>query len=356
MMRTMAIAVSMLAGVAAAQVNPVELPTEAPAWATPISERNAALAYHRVWLVGSHAIDRIDTLAQELEDWQIQPGSTIEQELESQQDLIADLIEATTIATCDWQTRYEDGVAAAVPHTRFIRKSVRVLAADASRLVRDDDLDAAAVRIAAMYDLARHVSDDSVLISSTVGTAIGAIASERTAAMLDTKAPSSEGAATILAAIARLDPKDPYNTRRALLREGEMFVSSIVRDVEAEGPGAGSAFVAITEAVGGDPTAIMRMGDRGDEAIRHEAGLAMAFYRDAAAAWHMPDAQDRLTAIENALDRGEYGSMVSIIAPSVSSLHAMNTKSVDMVNSARSRLESAANQNQPGQAGRREAR
>lgn len=354
MKRAMMVAWASVAPLAGAQVVPVELPEQMPEWATPMQERNAALAYHRLWLVNQLALDDIASkVASSESGFDFEAGSDLDVAVASNDELIADLLEATRIPRVDWQTPYERGVGAELPHLQQMRASARVLAADAARLVRDGDIDGASQRLAAMYDLARHASDDRVLIASLVGIAIGSLASERVGALLDEHALSPEARQSILAAIDRMDPVDPFFVRRALLSEGEVIAVSLLSRTEAD---RGHEKVGNVDGVVGghtDAIELLAAGAESDEALRNQVARFLAFYRDANAVWEHRDAQARLAALTQAVAAGEYGLIAPVIIPAVDRMRAASDQGAAALAETRSRLEAAGNPSDTGQDGRR---
>ena len=359
MIRPIAVTLAMVVVKAPAQVVPAELPEGPPAWAVPMAERNAALAYHRTWLMGHAALDEITLQVTSSEaGFDFEAGSELDLALSSNAELIADLLEATRIPDADWQTSYEDGIGAALPHLQKIRATARALAADAARMAREGDIDAAADRLAGMYDLARHSASDRVLIASLVSIAVGSLASERVGALLDGHEVSPEARQTILAAIDRMDPGDPFHTKRSFMGEGEMVVAALVRDLEDNNTdrGTGAAFVGVVGAMAGDASALGRIAQSDPGVLRRDAGLMLAFYRDVISAWDRPDAAERIRALESASARQEYGAMVTLLAPSISRAHQVDRNGLATLAEIRARLEAGAATDQSGRAGERSSR
>lgn len=364
MNRLKVVAICLIAGSAlpaTAQVVPAELPESPPAWAVPIAERNAALAYHRAWSIAGRVIDMISDRSVELESWAIPEGSRIESMLVDHQEGITDLIEATTIADVDWQTPYDQGVGAALPHLQQMRKSARVLAADAARLARDGDIDGASTRLAAIYDLARHASTDHVVISSLVGIAIGEFASERVDELLDRGQLTADARGRLLAAIDRLDADDPFRARRSFLAEGEMVAAALIDAIENSRPRLTAACAGPAGIVGGDPEVLAELEASigGPEALRADLPMYLALHRDIAAAWSAPDAADRLAAIDVLASEGAYGTLARLIAPAAAAANAADTRTKASLERIEQRLRDAtvrSDADQPGRAGRNEAR
>lgn len=313
-------------GVANAQVVPAELPDGPPAWATPVEQRNAAIAYFRAWMAHGDAGVAISEAMSELDNgYEFPAGSPMDDLLIEHQDYVADLIAAAMIPQADWEIQYERGVYAMLPHLGRLRNSARLLIADASRLARDGDVDGAALRLAAVYGVARHSRPDRVIISSLVSTAITALANQQVEALLARGDLTQTARERLLDAVEQFEQDDPFWSRKSLRAEGEMMTGWI-RD-RYTGTTAGADLLNDMVEMGGsgegfDDRLTNPLFYADGQALRAQLRLMYAFYRDTDAIWDEADAQDRFTVMQQGIHAGMYGSLGKIMVPAMKRFHS----------------------------------
>lgn len=307
---------------APAQVMPAELPDGPPAWATPMAERNAALAYYRTWLVHEAALENLQQAMIEVEDpYALGEASPLDALLDEHQDLVADLIEAGMIPEADWEMQFERGVGALLPHLAKVRNSARILCADAVRVLEAGDAEGAALRLAATYGLARHTMPDRVVISSLVSIAIARLADERVEQLLASGMLTAEARDLLLEALGRFEDEDPFFARRSITAEGEMMTLWIRENFK--GKTAGAELLNELVVMGGTDDGLAgRLTNpvfyADGPALEAELRRMLAFYRDMVSLWDEPDATDRLKVLESAIQTGQYGPLAKILAPALS--------------------------------------
>jgi hypothetical protein len=265
------------------------------------------------------------------------------QELDNAQKLIEQLVWASRLDRCDFGLMYQEGWSVLLPHLGKMRSASRILRSDAWRKLDAGEADAAADRLAAIYDMSRQVSRDRVLISSLVGMAMAAHAHVLTNRALEERSLTDAGRDALIAALERFEPDDPFNARECVKMEGVVSLGWLAKEF-GDGPDAGARFLNLTpgmgavlepaptngapsDAVAHDPSAI-------ENRIRHLDGAGLVaearrltpLYEQAVAAWELPDASDRLNALSALVEVGAFGDLGSIFAPALGHVHATDTK------------------------------
>lgn len=251
-------------------------------------------------------------------------------------ETVRQVMEATKLRKCDFEPPWEQGVEVLLPHLGKMRTYTRLLRADARRLEIEGDADAAAERLAAMVRLARHATNDHILISALVGTAIG------NAAMLETEDALAAGRltrsarATVLAAISTLDSDDPFAIKPALRGEQRWILEWV--KATFRGPDAGKKLVATGYLSPGESdrssktlAAIQAISNMNEKQLHEAADRATQYYDKTISVWSKPDAAEQLKSAEADLERGEFGHIAQVFAPAV-------TKAFDASRKAESRI------------------
>jgi hypothetical protein len=155
--------------------------------------RNAALGYWRIWHWYADELDgtferagwyiaevpedpeeRAEWQKDFEERWNPAWGDRNDPSFLEDEDLqwaIDRLILAASYERCDFDPALEEGIPALFPHLGELRTSVRLLCADARRVAREGDSDAAIERLEAALTTARRAENDRMIISSLVSMA-----------------------------------------------------------------------------------------------------------------------------------------------------------------------------------------
>ena len=311
-----------MAAAAGAQVVPAELPEHPPAWVTPMAERNAALAYYRTWIVHEDALENLREAMLEIEDpYSLGKDNPLDAVLLNHQDLVADLIEAGMIPQANWEMQYERGIGALLPHLAHVRNSARILCADAARLVREGDADGAALRLAAVYGVARHTIPDRLVIASLVSVAIARLADGRVEDLLASGTLTAKARDALLTALEQFDQDDPFLARQSIMAEGELMTLWIRENFT--GPTAGAELLKQLAVLNDDDEGLANRLTNpvfyaDGPALEAELRRMLGYYRDSAAIWDEPDAADRFEVMLKAVQTNQYGTLTKILAPSLS--------------------------------------
>ncbi len=301
---------------------------------------NAALLYYRYWL--GMGDDLREALYEEYSsdpDWR--PSPKLSQIISEHPDVIRGLLKATTVEHCDWGVETEEGIYALLPHLSELRRSARLLRADARRLLDADEIEAASERVAALYRLSAHAASDPVLISSLVSVAILHLAGREVEEIVATGSLTTTARDTMLKAIDTLDPEDPGHIRRGILEERSVFLGWFQRTFR--GPDAPRRMLAMLEDIGSPPTpedreALIAMSEQDLVADFEQAAR---FFDAVDSIWYEPDALDRAAQIDELVERGHYGISGKILLPGVTKVYQQAMDSAEELRRIRRLLETA---------------
>ncbi|HZW08809.1 MAG TPA: hypothetical protein VFF69_02815 [Phycisphaerales bacterium] len=232
------------------------------------------------------------------------------------QPLIERLVWASNLEHCDFGVMYQDGWGALLPHLGKMRAASRILRADAWRQLESGDPDAAAARLAAIYNAARHVSRDRILISSLVGIAIAAHAHQLTEHMLEHGTLTDEGRDLIIAALERFEADDPFNTRECIKMEGAITIGWLAKEY-GDKADAGALLLELSPDPELDPGHAANIRRLNGAAVVAEARRLTPFYEQALRLWDRPDAAERLDALSAMGEVGAYGELGRLFAPAL---------------------------------------
>lgn len=321
---------------AAALVSPVALasshlaPPEArqdPDFSKPAS--NAALLYLRTWMLEvDNSLRKVAEINWADPAFAITPEVT--EALAANRGQVEGLLRAASAPDCDWGVDYDLGFEALLPHLSKLRSSARLLAVEARVKAIQGDPDAAAQRVAAILNMARHGSGDRLIIVSLVAQAIANLGADVT----DVIRPSltNTGREAILAAARQLDTPDAFGARAAIRGEGVMIQKWV--KARCTGPDAGKKFVQlILPAVeGGENNASgevqLKLGSADEATLHADLDKAIRVSNDALAIWDQPDAADRLKEIASRVETGQYGIAARAIAPAFTRYHTATQKAL----------------------------
>lgn len=284
------------------------------------SPTNAALLYGRALrLIGPDALKTMQVDAKANPGWMTgEVAAGIEQHAGS----LKLVVEAAQLATCDWGVEYEKGPLALLDHLSPMRQLTRVLDARAQIALANGDSSAAARDVATILNIAEHVTQDRVLLSSLVSMAVCKLAVTRAEQMLNDGVMTREDARIVLEGVERLQATQGFGTTDALRMERWMIVEWM--RAACEGPNPGSLLV---DWMG------WLSGDVDDEAAKglaalDERGVAGQFdgiaraYDDLIAAWSAEDSEAAIQRVQDAVSSGAYGLLAQMYIPDFSKSHS----------------------------------
>lgn len=258
--------------------------------------------------------------------------------LENNGGTIGMVIEASKLERCDWGVQYSKGPLALLDHAGPMRMMTHVLDARAERLAAAGDVAGAAEHVAGVFNIAEHMTQDRIMISSLVSIAMAKVASNRANLLLDAGLVDRRAARTILDSIARLEGVRDFRMTEALRTESWM-ISQWMRRAYV-GPEAGKLLV---EGIG------WMVEDSQDTlkglALLDERALAPHFdgidraYGALIDAWGAEDGKERIREVHDAVVRGEYGLIAQVFVPDFSKSRASVTEANEMLAALVKRLE-----------------
>lgn len=280
---------------------------------------NAALKYLAAWLEMSPELATAakDALDNPGETWQ--EGSKVVALLESNQAFVRAIVAAAAIPDCDFELRYQDGFDLALPHLSRMRDSARILCADARRCAQAGQIDDAVQRIQAVYRMAAHASNDRVLISSLVGVAMASAAHAQVTHLHEAGVLAPAHVQAILAELQRINLEDPYNVRGSIAMERDIARDWLKR--KFTGAGAARDFLAQMTAWDPDqPSEDPELTSMNQDAFYAQVDRASEYYDELLAVWGDEDAQEKLAALNERLEAGEFGRVAMYMVPALGKL------------------------------------
>ncbi len=241
---------------------------------------------------------------------------------------VAPWINASRLAKYDLELATEEGFSLLLPHLGKLRSAARILRWSARVSLAQGSPAQAAERLAAIVRIARHASQDRILISSLVGVAMSAVAFDemRTLAAGGTLAESSR--TLLVETLESLDHVDPFLVRSSLRGERELAVQGTLG--RFTGPDAGSKLV----------EAFLQGSDQ-DDATRLRAKIISEWdgrriaieldrFNDAfdalEEAWDSSEPKEVIERVEARVNADEFGPLAAIMIPATGRVHAASER------------------------------
>jgi len=279
---------------------------------------NAALQYYPAWMLLEPALEFAEFTPEELDA--MDRGELPEayaHVLESSQEQIADLIEATRLTRCDFGSQYEKGIGVLLPQLGVMRNSAKLLVNDARRL-RGSDMDAVAQRLAATIRLGEHASQSHTIIGSLVGVAIAELARVETQKLLDADALSAAQARVIDEALGRVLTEDPFHSLDSIRTERTMMTAWIKNEFTGEHAGRDLAKLLQFENDAAAPEH-RKLGRMNGEQVALLTDETSRVYDELIEAWQAEDSIGEMRKIEVKLEEGQYGLVTKLLLPALGS-------------------------------------
>jgi len=298
-------------------------PSLVPSWATKPEDRNAAIGY----LTAQSNIPKLLMEAIGEIDWDKVPTSGEAPESfakalkllrEGGELAVESCLAASSREKCDFELAYEGGISMLMPHLGMTRTLARLLRFDARAQLIEGHADKAAQRVAAMFRMGRHVTNDRVFISTLVGNAISSLATQEALVLVNTGKLTPADAALLRGAIARVVKDDPFNGKASLVMERDLFLKWFevaMSRGEATAKAAAAMYSDPSDKMYSDPSdKEMQSHLKGlkGESLTREIARAREGYDEVIAAWGTPDTTAKLIAINSRLERGDFGVIARV--------------------------------------------
>ncbi|MFN8816221.1 MAG: hypothetical protein ACK5ZV_05760, partial [bacterium] len=183
---------------------------------------NAAVVYFRYWsLVTREQWAKVADLATELTVPDAAGREALRQLIEELGSVPAGLARTTQIPRAEWNVEFDQGIGAIIPEMGVLRSTARLFVAQARLSLADGRADEAAQHVARIFPLARHTSDGSMLlISSLVSAAINSLGCASVEALLRDGRITEAGRAVLLEAMqSHMGGADPFKMAAAIQAE-----------------------------------------------------------------------------------------------------------------------------------------
>lgn len=225
---------------------------------------------------------------------------------------------AARVKRCDWELDKSKGFELLLPHLSQVREAARLLRAQAMVEMEDGNSADAIATILLLGNVGTQAGQDSILISSLVGNAVGAMQmTELAQSAIDWGAIDEKSAQGMLDAMGPLKGDDPFRFADAIQGEGKMMISSIngcksdaelQRLISTAGESAGNLTL---------------------EQAKADLGGMRQIYDRAARAFANPDpnaAVAELQRLEQQAGSGRTGALAKIFMPSLLSAYKSKLK------------------------------
>ncbi len=303
------------------------------AFYTPPSQRNAALAYYKSFAMmsrdarGKSGNVDWDAVGDNVDGAKM-PESFKEAAAPINQEFISQVIDASAMTVCRWESRYEDGIEMLLPYLGDMRANARTMRVAARQAMVEGRPSVAADRLIAMHGIARHAASDPILICSLVGIAIGDLTNIETRSIAASGQLTASARDRLVAHLeALLEEPDLMNARASLRGERDIMLGWVERTFFKEGgPAEFATMMGETEQEGAQNIKVLSIKALSLEDFKDAVRQTGQFHDDMLAAWDTPDAQERMGKLETAVTSGEYGPVAAILAPSLTKARFSATK------------------------------
>lgn len=234
--------------------------------------------------------------------------------LAENQSALEKYIWASRLPEYDLGLQYNDGWAMILPHLGKLRSVARVLVADARRQAELGELDKAADRVEAVYNIAWQIRDDKTLISSLVSIAIVNLANQTVADLLEADQLTGPGRDNLVAAAERFQTADPFRILDCIEMEYTVSLGWL-----AKMPADTKPSDWLTGFVTGDraKAVLARFDAAGRASMLRDAERMGEYYRRATQAWDDPDAVEKIAALGAVAEAGAFGEMGTLFLASL---------------------------------------
>lgn len=303
------------------------------AFYTPPSERNAALAYYKSFALmsrdarGKSGNVDWDAVGDNVDGAKM-PESFKDAASVINQAFLDQVMEATDMTVCRWESRYEDGIEMLLPYLGEMRANARTMRVAARQAMVEGRPSVAVDRLISMHGMARHAASDPILICSLVGIAISDLTNTETRSIAASGQLTASARDRLVAHLeALLNEPDLMNTHAALKGERDIMLSWVERTFFKDGgPTEFANLMAEMESEGAQNIKVLSIKALSLEDFKDAVRQTGQFHDDMLAAWDTPDAQERMAKLETAVTSGEYGPVAAILAPSLTKARASATK------------------------------
>lgn len=312
-------------------------------------ERNAALAYWRIFRVGDKtdglldlALDAFESLRMEGHEAMhppgadpLRPGGPLDVALETAKPLLDELQEISAWPYCDFENRHEHGYEMTLAHVQPMRDYARVLMVDARRLVEAGRVEEGFSRMAGAFRMAGHLTHDGAAISAQLAMSTLRHAIEQTHLLLDREKLASPS--EIMSILTRYQQPDPFGFVAAIALEANALVLLSSR---FGGDDAGHAFVEALQAMGVRVEPIRAEPLRAMDAMALGADISRALtaYETLAKQWRTEASHRQIEDTILRVRSGEFGQSAALVLSGFDQYRRNEATTLQAVQALRQRL------------------
>lgn len=225
------------------------------------------------------------------------------------------LVETSRMQKCNFETAYENGIYALIPHLGPMRNGARLLRLSARVSMIEGSPEQAAEYVAGIVRMGHHASEEPILIGALVGIAMTNTAIEEAECLLRTGKLTPEAKRIIARAIQELPKDDPMGAKMAIAGERDIFLPWIDK-VADDGKTLKELASMIVDEDPSTMEAYLKLVDRGPEAVRADLQRAREPYTLVIQAWDASNASEQLEKIHLRIAEGEFGALAQMLFPS----------------------------------------
>ncbi|MCL4222288.1 MAG: hypothetical protein KJZ65_13065 [Phycisphaerales bacterium] len=225
------------------------------------------------------------------------------------------LVRASRLRKCNFETAYEEGLFALIPHLSPMRNGSRLLRLCARQAAVEGNGARSAEYIAAMVRMGSHAAEEPILIGSLVGMAITNQAMDEAESLLRAGVLDADSRLTIATTLRSLPKDDPGRSRYAITGERDIFLPWMAR-VSGDPATLREVGEMLSDEQGTGKAEFLALIEQGPEAIGSDLKQAAEAYTQIIGVWGQPDALQQLERINQRVAGGEFGVSAKVLAPS----------------------------------------
>lgn len=245
------------------------------------------------------------------------------------------LVEGTRARKSDWGLDRSQGFGMLMPHLSDMRQAARLLRARTLLATMDGNKGTAVESLGAIARLGGHSGQDTVAISSLVGSAVGSVFTSMTELSIDAGLIDQSNAQQLLDAAAPIRGNDPFRYADAMRGEFE----GIAAEMRLKRP------LDDLRGMGLEPSDEMRDFLASPERVQASLRTARGLYERAAAAMTNPDpvaARREIQEVTAAFQSGKAGPFLQQMAPSFERMYEAKLRSDQQLTLLFGRLQAIA--------------
>ncbi len=189
---------------------------------------NAAVLYHRAFLLTEEPSDEVDTMLGQLRKGEIEVNNKIREYIDKHREVIRYAMDASDIEFCDWGLDMSEGFNLRTPELAKMRQLSYLLLADTSIHTADGDTMGALNRCLAIHGIGRHVGEQ-VLIFYLVGVTMNQVANEAIINVLSSRAVDTETLTWLKRKLMQISTKS-VSIKSALANETQMSAREFCKE------------------------------------------------------------------------------------------------------------------------------